>query len=95
MAIYILLRRRNSAKRNVSDGSNGTGLVLNLEDRKRTERLIRRLKIWVVILICCLMFGLWSERNVPMWQLGVGCAINLTFMIGAVRAIRRLQKNLE
>jgi hypothetical protein len=69
---------------------------LDPDRRKRLERSIRSMKVYIALLVFCLIYGLWTTRNEtdPLWPRFVGVAINLGLTATFIKAVRNAQKRL-
>ena len=86
---FYKVNARNRLAAEVSGGS------IDALTRERLRRTIRNLKIYVVILLLALLYGLWETRGAPLAPRLVGAAINLLLTTYLVVAIRQTQKRLQ
>ena len=94
IAFYRLFKRARDERR----ASGEFDKPLDEATRRRYRSRIRSLKIFVAVLIFCLVFGLWSMRGdatIPLAARIAGPSVNILLNIYCIRSIRTLQRRLK
>lgn len=94
IAFYRLLKRARDERRAAGESDK----PLDEATRRRYRSRIRSLKIFVAVLIFCLVYGLWSmwgDATIPLVARIGGPAVNILLNIYCIRSIRTLQRRLK
>lgn len=92
LAVSVILRR---ARVEVEASANRLDQFPDDAMRRKYRGRIRRLELYVAILVLLLVYGLWATRDDPWPPKLFGAAINLLFEAVMIRSIRRMQKQLK